>query len=106
MSTLQNLANQDVENVQTPTSIGYLTSPLAFVLLSIRHFNRLHSSFVHAGPAAQPPYGQAAWPYGQAAPQMQPQQKPNSIFPQLGIGVAVGLISGAAQAGIGALFSG
>ncbi|KAK7841970.1 protein SRC2 homolog [Quercus suber] len=63
----------------------------------------LYPPYVHAGPAAQPPYGQAAWPYGQAAPQMQPQQRPNSIFHQLGIGVAVGLITAAAQAGIDAL---
>ena len=33
-STLQNLPKQDVENVQTPTLIGYLTSPRAFVILT------------------------------------------------------------------------
>ncbi|XP_050278470.1 protein SRC2 homolog [Quercus robur] len=76
----------------------------------------------HAAPPPYPPYGQAApppypVPYGQAAPppypvaheqtapQMQPQNKPN-LLAQLGIGVAAAVLSGAAQVGIGALFSG
>ncbi len=33
-STQQNLHKQDVENAQTPTLIGYLTSPRAFVILT------------------------------------------------------------------------